>query len=407
MTIFDWKGVDKQGKKVKGTREADNPKSLRLALRKDGVLVTEVDEHSGSEKQSAGNIDVGKLFRRVSSGEIAMETKQMATLLAAGIPLIETLNAMIEQQENPLFKAVLIQVRTRVNEGTTFADALKQHPNVFNTLYTSMVAAGEVSGHLETVLERLALFLEGQNRLRSKVISALAYPAFMAIIGILIISIMMIVVVPKVTAIFESFKQTLPWYTRVLIWVSDLITNYKWFLLAGIVLMVWGFRKWRRSEKGRRRWDGWMLKLPQIRDLTIMVAVSRFARTLGTLLAGGVPLLTALEISKNLLGNVLLMEDVEEARGSIREGEGIAVTLRRGGKFPPIAIHMIAVGERSGQLEQMLDHVAGAFDTRVENRLTTMTALLEPLMIVIMGGVAGLIAFAILMPLLKFNDFIQ
>ncbi len=407
MAVMQWRGIDARGKKVRGAREADNPKALRAALRREGVLVTQVSAGGEGRKGPSKDIQLGKLFKRVSTADVALETRQLATLLSAGIPLVEALGAMIDQVENADLKDALVQVRARVNEGANFADALRAHPKIFSPLYISMVSAGEASGHLETVLTRVADFLENQARLKNKVFSAMAYPAFMAVIGMLIIWIMMVVVVPKVTAIFESFKQSLPWYTRVLIWTSDFIGTFKWVIVIALVVGIYSFRRWRKTAKGRTQWDTFVLKAPQIGELTLLIAVGRFARTLSTLLAGGVPLLTALEITKNVLGNTILMASIEEARGSIREGESIAATLKRSGRFPPIAVHMIAIGERSGQLEQMLDHVAGAFDTRVENRLTAMTALLEPLMIVLMGGTAGLIAFAILMPLLKFNEFIQ
>jgi general secretion pathway protein F len=218
---------------------------------------------------------------------------------------------------------------------------------------------------------------------------------------------MMSVVVPKVTAIFENFNQTLPWYTRLLIFVSDVFSNYWWLLAILIGAAIWWFRRWRSSPEGRKKWDLFVLEVPLFGPLLVMVAVARFSRTLATLLASGVPVLTAMDITRNVLGNTELMRVVEDARTSVREGEGIAKPLRQAGRFPPIVTHMIAVGERSGQLEEMLIHVADAYDQQIEVRVGAMTSILEPLLIVVMGGVVGGIAFAILMPLLQLNEMIQ
>jgi general secretion pathway protein F len=406
MTVFVYKGLDARGKKVEGVRDAESPKALRLMLRRDGVLVTEVLEESKARRKKAREIDLRKLLRRVSALDVAVATRQLATLLRSGIPLVEALTALIDQLEQPDLKLAFTQTRDRVNEGTSLADALRQHPKVFGSLYVSMVQAGEASGTLDAVLGRLAEFLEAQSKLSNKVVGALAYPAFMVLMGFGVVTMMMIVVVPKVTGIFESFNAVLPWYTRSLIAVSDAFAGYWWLMAILLVLAVWGFRRWKATADGRMRWDRFVLRSPLFGKLVLMVAVSRFARTLSTLLKSGVPLLTALEITRNVLGNVELMKVVDEARTSIREGESIAAPLKRSGKFPPIVTHMIAIGERSGQLEEMLENVASAYDSQVEARVQVMTSLLEPLMIVVIGGLTGGIAFSILMPLMQINEFV-
>jgi len=407
MAVYEWRGINPGGKEVKGVRDAESPKALRLILRRDGILVTAVTEESVARKQKSREVDFARFFRRVTTTDIAMMTRQLATLLKSGIPLVEALSAMIDQLDQPELKKALTQTRDKVNEGTSFADALGAHPKVFPPLYVNMVAAGEASGTLDMVLGRLAEFLEAQAKLKNKVTSALAYPAFMAMMGLVIISIMMVVVVPKVTGIFEDFNQVLPWYTRVLIFVSGIASNFWWAILITLAGGIYGFRRWLRTPRGRERWDKFVLRAPLFGKLVTMIAVSRFARTLSTLLASGVPVLTALEITRNVLGNTELMRVVEEARTSIREGESIAAPLKRSGRFPPIVTHMIAIGERSGQLEEMLENVATAYDSQVEARISTMTALLEPLMIVVMGGISGSIAFSILMPLMQINEFVQ
>ncbi len=407
MAVYAYRGVDARGKSVKGVRDADSAKALRTVLRRDGILATEILEQSEAARKAARDIDFKRLFRRITELDVAVATRQLSVLLRSGVPLVEALSALIDQLDHPDLKAAFTDTRNQVNEGSTLADALKAHPKIFPSLYTNMVAAGEASGTLEEVLGRLAEFLDDQAQLQSKVRGALAYPVVMAVVVVLILFLMMSVVVPKVTAIFENFNQTLPWYTRLLIFVSDVFGDYWWLIGALIAGGIYWFRRWKATEEGRRKWDLFVLEVPLFGPLLTMVAVARFARTLSTLLASGVPVLTAMDITKNVLGNTELMRVVEDARESVREGEGIAKPLREGDRFPPIVTHMIAVGERSGQLEEMLLHVADAYDQQIEVRVGALTSILEPLLIVVMGAVVGGIAFAILMPLLRLNEMIQ
>lgn len=406
MAVFEWHGITTSGKEMKGVRDADNAKALRALLRKEGILVTKVMEEAEARVAKARNVDFGRYFRRISDLDVALATRQLATLLKSGVPLVESLSALIDQMEKPEMKAAFTQTRDKVNEGSSFADALSAHTNIFKPLFVNMVAAGEASGTLEAVLARLAEFLESQAKLKNKVTSALAYPAFMLLMGVATVGIMMIVVVPKVTAIFEDFEQALPWYTQLLIFASDIVSGYWWLIGTAAVGAYFGFRKWKSTEEGQKRWHKFILDVPLFGQLNIMVAVSRFSRTLSTLLKSGVPLLRAMEITRNVLGNVELEQVIEDARNSIREGESIAAPLKRSGRLPPIVTHMIAVGERSGQLEEMLENVADSYDTQVEAKVQTMTSLLEPMLIVVMGGLSGGIAFAILMPLMRINEFV-
>lgn len=407
MAVYEWRGINTAGKETKGVRDAENVRALRGLLRRDGVILTQALEEAEAKKKKSREVDFGRYFRRVSAVDIAMATRQLATLLKSGVPLVESMSALIDQLENPELKAALTQTRDKVNEGSSLADALKMHPTIFQTLFVNMVAAGEASGTLETVLARLADFLESQSKLKNKVASALAYPIFMALMSMVTVGIMMVVVVPKVTSIFEDFSQALPWYTRLLIFTSDFVVGYWWLIIAAIGGAYYGWRRWVNTKEGRLKWDRWVLTMPLFGKLLLMVAVSRFSRTLSTLLASGVPLLQAMEITRNVLGNVELMRVVEEAANSIREGESIAAPLKRSGRFPPIVTHMIAIGERTGQLEEMLENVAHAYDSQVETRVQMMTSLLEPAMIVVMGGISGGIAFSVLMPLMRINEFVQ
>jgi len=404
MGVYAYKGIDARGKSVKGVRDADSAKSLRTLLKRDGVLATEILEQSEAARKASRDIDFRRIFQRVSPVDVAVATRQLSVLLRSGVPLVEALSALIEQLDHPDLKNAFTDTRNKVNEGSTLADALKAHPKIFLSLYVNMVAAGEASGTLDEVLGRLAEFLDDQTRLQSKVRGALAYPIVMAIVVVAILFLMMSVVVPKVTSIFENFNQTLPWYTSVLIWVSDIFSNYWWLLAALMGGGIYWFRRWKATDEGRRKWDLFVIDVPLFGPLLLMVAVARFSRTLATLLASGVPVLAAMDITRNVLGNTELMRIVEDARESVREGEGIAKPLRQAGRFPPIMTHMIAVGERTGQLEEMLLHVADAYDQQIEVRVGAMTSILEPVLIVIMGVVVGGIAFAILMPLLQLNE---
>ncbi len=407
MGVYAYKGIDARGKSVKGIRDADSAKGLRTLLKRDGVLATEILEQSEAARKASRDIDFRRFFQRVSPVDVAVATRQLSVLLRSGVPLVEALSALIEQLDHPDLKNAFTDTRNKVNEGSTLADSLKAHPKIFLPLYVNMVAAGEASGTLDAVLGRLAEFLDDQTRLQSKVRGALAYPIVMAVVVIVILFLMMSVVVPKVTSIFANFNQALPWYTSVLIWVSDIFSSYWWLLAALLGGAIYWFRRWKATYEGRRKWDLFVIDVPLFGPLLLMVAVARFSRTLATLLASGVPVLAAMDITRNVLGNTELMRIVEDARESVREGEGIAKPLRQAGRFPPIMTHMIAVGERTGQLEEMLLHVADAYDQQIEVRVGAMTSILEPVLIVVMGVVVGGIAFAILMPLLQLNEMIQ
>jgi general secretion pathway protein F len=408
MAVFEFRGVvASSGKVVRGVRDAENARALRTLLRRDGILLTLATEEAAAKGKKKGDIDLLKFFRRVGPADVAVMTRQLATLVRAGIPLVDAIGALVEQVEKEELKRVLTVVREKLNEGTSFAKALEQHPRAFAPIFVNMVAAGEASGTLEQVLERLADFMEAQARLRGKVTAALAYPVLMAIIGTLLISLLMVAVVPKVTAIFESLDRALPWYTQFLIGVSNIAANYWWLIFLMLAGGFWWFRRWRATAEGRMKWDTFCLRVPIFGKLLRMLSVARFAKTLATLLAAGVPLLKAMDIVRNVLGNALLEKVVVEATSSIREGESIADPLRRSGQFPPIVTHMIAVGEKSGQLEQMLESVADAYDSQVETTVQALTSLLEPLMIVLMGAAVGFIAFSIMMPLIQMNEFVQ
>lgn len=404
MPVFEYKALSAAGKPVTGLREADSPKTLRANLRREGVFLTEVVGQK-REAQASRDVDVKRwVLGRVSAQDLAIATRQLSVLVGAGIPLVEALTALVDQVEHEKLKRVLGEVKQKVNEGAALADALGAHPRIFGDLYVNMIRAGEHSGALEIVLVRLADFTESQARLRSKIAGTMAYPAAMMVIGSVIMGILFTVVVPKITRIFENTSAVLPWYTRVLIAVSRFAADWWWAIVLATGAAVYGFFRWKRTPEGRARWDRFVLRVPIFGPLLRQIAIGRFARTLSTLLRSGVPLLTAMDIVKNVLGNTRLAQVVDEARDSIREGESIAAPLKRSGEFPPLVFHMVAVGEKSGALEEMLGNVANAYESQVETTIGALTSLLEPVMIVGMGVVVGFIVFSVLMPILQINN---
>lgn len=413
MPVFEYKGLNEAGKALKGVRDADSPKTLRSVLRKEGIFLTEVvgqKQAGGGEAAPGGRvvIDLKKAFAgRVTATDVAIMTRQLAVLIGAGVALVEALNALQDQVDHERLKLIVSQVKTRVNEGSSLADALGQHPKVFTTLYVNMIRAGEHSGALDVVLVRLADFTESQARLRAKIVGTMTYPVIMMVVGLLILGVLFTVVVPKVTKIFEDNRITLPMTTRILIEVSNFARDYWWLLFVAVGLAVWAFLRWKKSPKGRAKWDRLVLKAPIFGGLVRMIAIARFSRTLATLLKSGVPLLSAMDIVRNIVDNTVLADVIEKSRDSIREGESIAAPLKRSGEFPPLVYHMVAIGERSGQLEDMLVNVAAAYETQVEVRIQALTTLLEPVMIVGMGGAVAFIVFSILLPILQLNTMVH
>jgi len=404
MPVFEYKALSAAGKPVQGLREAESPRSLRAALKRDGVFLTEVLGEKQQQAQQAREVNVRRwVVGRVSADDLAITTRQLAVLVHAGIPLVEALAALVEQVEHERLKRVISDVKQRVNEGASLADAMAVHGKVFSTLYCNMIRAGESSGALDVVLTRLAVFTESQARLRSKVMGALTYPAAMGVVGGAIMLILFAVVIPKITKIFEDTQVTLPWTTKLLMGFSTFVSSYWWALLLLAGAGFWGFLRWKETTAGRARWDRFKLTVPIFGRLIRTIAIGRFSRTLATLLKSGVPLLTAMDIVKNVVANVRLAEVIEQARQAIQEGESIAAPLKRSGEFPPLVHHMVAIGERSGSLEEMLGNVADAYEDQVETTVAALTSLMEPLMIVLMGAVVTFIVFSVLMPILQIN----
>lgn len=411
MPVYAYRGVTQAGKSAKGFVDADSPRAARAKLRRDGVYPTDLSESAAgparTERPRAGarKLSLASL-RRVSTLDIALATRQLATLVGAGIPLVEALGALTEQVESSRLKGLVGSVRDRVNEGAALADAMAQ-AGVFGDLYVSMVRAGETGGALEQVLERLAEYLEGQVRLRNRVLSITLYPLMMLAFAVFVVAMLVTFVLPQITQLLESLNQPLPFYTRAIIGLSEFARSWWWAVLLLAGASVAGLRAAIRTETGRVRWDAFRLRLPVLGKVVRLLAISRFARTLSTLLAGGIPIVKALDISKFVANNAIVGAAVERAKESLTEGASLASPLRASGEFPPLVIHMVDVGERSGELEPMLAKVADNYDEQVENTVTRLTALLEPVLILLMVGIVLGIIFAVLVPMLQITGSIR
>ena len=399
MPIFEYRGLSQAGKNVRGTTDAENIRSARSRLKKDGVYVVDLRDRTKAQANAAKKKSGGG--KKVGVEDLSMMTRQLATLLKANIPLVESLAAVSDQVENVTLKEAMADIKNLVNEGSAFYKGLAKYPRVFSKIFVTMCEAGEMSGTLDTILIRLAEFTESAAELNAKVKSAMLYPIIMILFTTLMLSVLFIFVIPQMEEIFTSSGLVLPWYTQVVIGFSGFLVNYWYLVLIGGFGAVFTFRSWRSSPAGSDQFDAIVLKLPVVGKMARMIAVSRFTRTLSTLLRGGVPMLNAMDIVTNVVDNAVLAEAIEQARNNIREGESIAGPLKRSGQFPPIVIHMIAIGEKTGELENMLAQVSDSYDFQVKTQISGLTALLEPVMIIIMGGVIGIIVFSIMIPMFE------
>jgi general secretion pathway protein F len=411
MAVFEYKGFNTEGKTVAGIIDADSPKTARVKLRKSGVYPTEVFE-GGSQGKLASSSAAADLKRfrwgeRVGLLDLSVATRQLATLLAANLPLMEALTALVDQVDHKELKKVIASIREQVREGGSLAAAMNHHPRVFSDVYINMVHAGETSGSLDGMLLRLSDFLEYQVKLRNRLIATFTYPIFMLVIGSLILFGLITFVVPKVTAIFEEMHQALPLPTVLLINLSHFLSNYWWLLLLLGLASAVAVERYIRTSKGRTQYDRLLMRLPLLGRVTLLVALSRFTRTLSTLLMSGVSLLTALDVVKNVVHLTPLADAIEQARENVREGQSLAEPLRKSGLFPALITHMIAIGEKSGELEPMLIKVSEAYDNEVETTITTFTALLGPVMILLMGVIILFIVLAVLLPIFELSQVVR
>lgn len=403
MAVFEYRGLNRAGKNVKGVVDADNIRTARAKLKKDGIYVVDLKDKkktSSSEKKKSvaakGSVGVK---------DLSLMTRQLATLIKANIPLVDSLSAVAEQVENLVLKEALTDIKNMVNEGASFHKSLGKYPNIFSNIFISMCEAGEMSGTLDVILLRLAEFLEAANDLRTKVKGALTYPVVMLGVTLALLFFLFIFVIPKMVVVFESAPNlTLPWYTVILIDFSGIMVNYWWLFIGIIFFSYLLFLNWKRTPSGKKRWDLVQLKLPVFGEMNRMVAVARFTRTLATLLNGGVPMLTALQIVRNVVDNDVLAIAIDEARSNISEGESISGPLKKSGQFPPIVITMVNIGEKTGELENMLIQVSDAYDFQVKTKIEALTGLMGPVVLVIMGLVIGIIVFSVMIPMFEMTN---
>jgi general secretion pathway protein F len=404
MGAFEYLALDKSGKESKGLIEGDTAKHVRQMLRERHLLPVNVTEVAKKEARQKSSLSVR---RGLSATDLALLTRQLATLAQAGLPLEEALLAVSEQNENPRAQSILLGVRSKVMEGHSLADGLADYPDTFPQLYRATVAAGEQSGHLDAVLERLAAFTESRQALQQQVRNALIYPIALIITAVGIISFMLAYVVPKVVYIFENYDQQLPILTRVMIASSDFIRDYWFLLILGIVALVIGARQLLKNEGPRRKYHHLLLRLPLISRLTRGLNTARFTQTLSILAGSGVPILESLKIASQVIVNIPMREAVEEASLRIREGAMISKSLAASKLFPPMTTHLISSGEASGRLEEMLNHAATNQEREVDGLISTMLGVMQPLLVIIMAAVVLMIVLAILLPIFELNNLIR
>ena len=412
MPVYQYHGYRNDGGAATGIIDAENVKVARLKLRKEGVYPTDVIEQGQAPSRSREKIPrrteraLGR-STTLTSTDLALLTRQFATLLVAGLPLVEALGVLVDQAEKKSITALLADIREQIRGGKALSVVLETYEKDFSPIYVHMVRAGEASGALDQILFRLAEFLEKQLALRNKVTNAMLYPIIMLVIGSVILFFLITFVVPKITLVFAQQKQALPWPTVALMSVSQFFADY-WMVLVGLVLGgLYTTRRFIRTGAGRMTADRLILKFPLIGDVARMVSISRLTSTLSTMLASGVQLLDAMDVSKRVMNNRVLEETVETARQNIREGETIADPLKRSGEFPALVTHMIAVGEKSGEMEEMLRRVSQIYDGEVERVIARLTSLMEPIMILAMGAVVLFIVVAILLPIFEMGQLVH
>ena len=418
MPIYEYIAFANGGVTSKGIVDADSERDARQKLRKKELLVTKLTETRGGKSRKKGSKEKVGLFGRIMEARSAAQgpgtretelvlgmTRQMATLLGSGIPLTESISALVEQSEHRRMETMLRQIRESIQEGTSMADALSQHPGWFTEMYINMVSAGQAAGNLDIVLSRLADYMQAQRAMRRKIVGALTYPAMMIVIGIMVVTILMAKVVPEITAMLIEQGKVLPPATRVLIMVSNVVQNWWWAIIGVLGAISFGVERiYRTSDSGQLWIDRSLLRVPALGELLRKAAVGRFTRTLSTLLQSGVPVIQSLAITQKVVGNRVISDATAHISQRVIEGADISGPLKQSGAFPSVVGYMVAVGEQSGDLEQMLDRIAIAFDEEIDVVTERLTALLEPIMIVLLAGVVGFIVYAIVQPILEIGQ---
>ena len=407
MPIFDYKAVDNTNKTIKGMVDADSARDARIKLRNDNNLyVTDITEKRGrsTRKIAIKGITGVEFPNKLRNEQVAQVTRQMASLLAAGIPLTETLRMVIEQSPDAKIEATFRNIREKVTQGLSLGDAVMLHPAYFSNLYSHMVKAGESAGALDLVMVRLSGFLQNQARIKNKVGAAMIYPPIMIIVGVVVVSILMAFVVPKITQLLRSRGDELPLPTKILMATSDFVLAYWLFLIMGALVLTVIFQLAINSNRGGLLWDRFKLRLPIFGDLLRKQSMARFSTTLSTLLRSGVPALQAIDVTKSVLDNKVLTNALTNVHDHVLEGTDISTPMKLSGQFPPMVSYMVGVGEQAGNLEEMLERVAETYDEEVDLATQKLTSMLEPLIIVALAAIVACIVVAIVMPLMQLQN---
>ncbi|HUT70598.1 MAG TPA: type II secretion system F family protein [Desulfatiglandales bacterium] len=396
MPTYIWAGRTKKGRVIKGQLDAVDERIARIQLKRRNIDVAKLKQ---KPKDIFGKVSF--LQPRVTAKDIVVFTRQFSTMIDAGLPLVQGLNMLAEQSQNKTFKHILTQVTRSVEGGSTLADALGKHPKVFDSLFVNLVAAGEVGGILDTILQRLAAYIEKSEKLKSQIKGALTYPAVVVGIAVIVIAVIMIFVIPVFQDMFSSFGKALPGPTQLVVNMSNFSKNNIHWMILGVIIFAFAFRRYRGTASGRRRVDNILLRMPIIGELIRKVAVARFTRTLGTMIKSGVPILDALDITARTAGNVIVEEVILDARASIAEGQTIAEPLSESIIFPGMVTQMISVGESTGALDAMLEKIADFYDDEVDATVAAMTSMLEPLLMLFLGGSIGGLVIAMYLPIFQ------
>ncbi|WP_100642471.1 type II secretion system inner membrane protein GspF [Alteromonas facilis] len=406
MPAYAYKALTSSGKNKSGVLEADTPRQVRQQLREQSLIPIDVEEVSEKKKAQKGNARFGMLRPTISVSDLALLTRQLATLIESALPIEEALQAVAEQSEKPRHKQMMMAIRSKVVEGYTLADALSEFPSVFDNLYRSMVAAGEKSGHLDTVLNRLADYTERRNIVKNQITQALIYPVIMLIVAIGIVSLLLTYVVPRIVGQFDNMGQELPGVTQFLIAVSEGIQNYGLLILLALVLMYVGYRQLMRTSAFKMKSHRIRLNFPVLGKVIKSINTSRFASTLSILTASAVPVLEGMRIAGNVLENVYIKDLIMESAGKVQGGSSLRGALDATGVFPPMMIHMIASGEKSGELQDMLARAALNQERQFEMQVNIALAILGPVLILTMAAIVFFIVIAILLPIISLNNMI-
>lgn len=404
MAAFEYQAVEANGRKKKGVLGADTERQVRQLLREKGLMPLTIEPAADQDRKKTLQPRFGLPQRKVKAQDLALITRQLSTLVGSALPIEQALLAVADQTEKPRLKKLLMSVRSKVVEGYGLAEAMSEFPGVFDSLYTAMVAAGEKSGHLDTVLDELANYTEQRQHMKSQLTQALIYPLMLTLVAIGIVVFLLVSIVPQIVDNFSTMGQELPPTTLAMIAISGFLQNWGLWLLIGIALVLVAFNQWLRNEKNRLKYHRRLLKLPMLGKVIRGVSTARFARTLSILTSSAVPLLDGLRITSSVIGNLAIRQAVDEAAGRVREGASMRGALQETGLFPPMMLHMIAAGEKSGELEQMLKRSADNQDKEFENLVSVSLKVFEPVLIVTMAGIVFFIVLSIIQPILQLNN---